>query len=177
MKVFENQLRLRTSKIFLITSLAVVVIGMLNLFLNYNKVITQVGDYQSYKFWFTLLAIIPTSLIVEAFYILVLSIVSYFVAAAMGTGFEIKKFINLSVRSLIGIPLIGISDTIGFITFESKLTDLGILGMISYIPFYIITFMSMYIFSQKLIRINKKKALVISVVAILTLIPASYPFK
>lgn len=175
-KLFEKQLKYKEGKIFLFTIIATTVLGLINIIINYTTAEGIVNEAGSSIVW-VYIGVPISAIILELFYSVACAIIAYFTAAAMQKGFDIKIFFKLAYRVLISLPLITLADMIGFIILGNKFTDYGVLGLISYIPFYGCLLLSTYYLTPQYVDLNKKQSMAMAIVLTLGMVFVSYPYK
>ncbi len=171
-RYFENK---RSKKLYRTEIVSIGLLGVINILINASAVLNEVSG-SKWQFMLTLLGNFVTATIALNFYLIVLSLASYFAAAAMGIGYNIRVFGRLSVKALFFAPLITFSDTLGFLICGKKLISFGALGMLSYIPFYASAFYLMFLLLPQYMEADKKQRIIISLVGLLALIASTYPY-
>lgn len=175
-KLFEKQLKYSEGKMFLITIIATTLLGLINIVINYTTAEGIVNEAGSSIVW-VYIGVPVSAIILELFYSVACAIITYFTAAAMQKGFDIKIFFKLAYRILISLPLITLADMVGFIVLENKFTDYGLIGILSYLPFYACLFLSTYYLAPKYVELNKKQSMAMAIVLTVGMIFISYPYK
>ena len=175
-KIFEKQLKYSERKMFLITIVATTILGLINIVINYTTAEGIVNEAGSSIVW-VYIGVPVSAVILELFYSVACAIITYFTAAAMQKGFDIKIFFKLAYRILISLPLITLADMAGFIVLGKKFTDYGFLGILSYLPFYGCLLLSTYYLAPKYVELSKKQSMAMAVVLTIGMIFVSYPYK
>jgi len=175
MKILAYQGRYGAKKVALYTLLASAGLGIINLLINRGVLSSQFGEKTA-----NMLILVPgvifVSAVVYIFYVLVVSLALYFSAAAFNSGMEIKKCFGAAVRILLPLPLLTLSDTVGFLIFGRKLISLGVLGKLSYFPFYILIFFSLLAVLPKYTNLNTGKNKTLAIIVLLVIFLVSFPF-
>ncbi len=137
-----------------------VLFSLINMFLNFT-VVKATG----LPIILSIVIAIITPILTHGLTIVALAVITYFVGAALGTEFDIAKFMNLSANSLMYFPLTIATSTVGFLTVGNAFYTYGAVGLISFIPFYVLTAISTYKYLPVIINeTNKKKNIVISII-------------
>ncbi len=137
-----------------------VLLSLLNLVLNFD-VVKGTG----LPILLSIAIAIITPIFTHSLTIVALAVIAYFVGAALGTEFDIKKFMHLSACSLMYFPLTIATNTVGFLTVGNAFYTYGTVGLISFIPFYVLTAISTYKYLPIIINeTSKKKNIAISII-------------
>ena len=170
----EKISKTRSKKIFYSSVLVWAFLGTINILLNINEVMVLMeGSYTSLAFG--LIGNYISALFSMYHMVIVTSLVTYFVAAAMNIGFDIKMFGRISAKALAFAPLLGLSDMIGLVFWGEKLTNFGLLGLLSYIPFYFTTAYLHYAVLPDYISTSKKQRVILMIAATAAAMYASHP--
>lgn len=92
-------------------------------------------------------------------------------------GFDIKIFFKLAYRVLIALPLVTLADMVGFLVLGNKFTDYGVLGLLSYIPFYGCLLLSTYYLAPRYVDLNKKQSMTMAIILTIGMVFVSYPYN
>ena len=112
----------------------------------------------------SVLLAIFTPILTQAATIVAMAVISYFIGAALGTEFDIKKFMKLSAYSLLFFPITTASNTLGYLIIGKTFISFGLIGLLSFIPFYILTSLIAYKCLPIILNeTNKKKNTAISI--------------
>lgn len=151
-------------------------LGIASMIMNYRLVMEQLSN-SFIKYVLALLGNFVNSLLSVNFYLMILSLTTYFAAAAMQKGFDIRVFGRMSMKALSFLPLTGVSDILGLIVFGKKLIAFGAIGLISYIPFYFSVFFLIFLLLPDYLEVTKKEDYIISALGTIAIIIASYPYS
>ena len=150
-------------------------LGSINLLLNYQSLMDSVGE-SKVKFAAAFATCFIFAFVVQVAYVIALNLILYFSAAAVNKGFDFKALLGLSTRAMILTPYLTLTDTIGFIIFGKKLVSFGVIGLLSYIPFYLFVGSILYKLLPRYLDLTHKQRMTISIIAGLLMIGVSYPY-
>lgn len=174
--LFEKQLKFKEGKILLFTIIATTVLGLINIIINYATAEGIVNEAGSSIVW-VYIGVPISAVVLELFYSVACAIITYFTAAAMQKGFDIKIFFKLAYRVLIALPLVTLADMVGFLVLGNKFTDYGVLGLLSYIPFYGCLLLSTYYLAPLYVDLNKKQSMTMAIILTIGMVFVSYPYN
>ena len=166
---------MEAKKQFLLGMILLAFFGVLNMLLNFSKVLHIVDN----SLLMAILGIFSNFVIaflVHGFYVLALALLLYFCSAIVGEFFAIGVFIRLSISVFIFNFLVGIADFVGFITIGEKFSRRGFIGLVSYLPFYIMSLLLLNHHLKKLDTYSKKQLIVFNILGFFLIIAISYPW-
>ena len=174
-KILDQLHQNSSLKIFIISFSIWAMLGVFTMLLNFSKVLAMLdGSY--FIFGLSIIGNFSMGFVIQSFYVLALSLLLYFVSAATGLILEIGAFIRVSIRVLMFTFLIGISDLIGFLMIGEKFTMLGTIGILTYIPFYVMVFISLRHLLPTIGEYSKYLRQFIALIGTILIIIISYPF-
>ena len=92
----------------------------------------------------------------------------YFISAAVGIGYDMKKCLKLSFFVLSSMPIMTFMDSISIMFFRFKFSDSGLIGNLGFIPFYIAVFYLIYKLVPEIDEcLSKKQRTVFSVLGLI----------
>ena len=141
----------------------------------YKKIILMV-DGSLLKFVLALLTNYMNAWVSYNFYMVIVALVTYFVAAGMNIGFDIKIFGRMAAKALCFSPIMALLDMIGLMIFNSKFIEMGIRGWLVYIPFFIIFSYVYYQLIPAYLEIKERNRKILGISALLAILLASYPY-
>lgn len=153
---------------FFMTSFFLIIAGLLNTFINFDSLL-KISRYKIN----TPIVIYSISAIASIgsliIFIVILSLILYFVSAAMNKGFILSDFIQISIMSLQWLPLqIIINDALSLAGFN--LAQLGLTVTLLYTPMYLLIGYSIYKKTKLFINTTNKQSVIISVFGTISLI-------
>ena len=172
--LLEKQLKHRIFSVFLLALFVNALFGFINMTVNYSVVTAHADDLNipvivMYAFvpFVSLLSIIAS--------VFSMSLITYFLAAFWGFGFNYQSFVKLSARCCAWIPLMTLIDTLQFIMLGKRMVSDTILGLIFYLPFYFLIYCSVSAYTPQYVPVDKKKMQAFSIVVTALMIIATYP--
>lgn len=174
--LFEKQTNYKESTILVFTIIVNTVLGLINILINYDAAVKAATEVGSSVIWIAV-GVPITVLMLLLFYAVAYAMVTYFTAAAMQKGFDIKTFFRLAFRALAFLPLITLADMCGFLLIGKKFTDYGLVGLLSYIPFYSCLFLATYYLAPRYVNLDKKQTMILTVIVSVAMFFITYPYK
>lgn len=175
MRTLAYQNRYRAKNVALFTLLATAVLGIFNILINREAISSQFGERTA-----NVLILIPGVIFVSAglyiFYVIVVGLALYFATAALNSGLDVKKSFAASIRILLPLPLLTLSDTVGFLVAGRKLISMGLLGKLSYLPFYVLFFLSALVVLPRYTDLNAAKTRTLALILLAAIFLVSFPF-
>ena len=166
----------RAKKIYFAVTLVWALLGIINVLINFKQAMIMLNN-SWLNLVLTLVGNLVSANISVAFYIGVMAFATYFIAAAMNKGFDIKKFLRLSVKSIVFVPLLAISDMIGFLIIGEKFTSFNkFVGVATYIPFYITVFFLFVYLAPSYVETSYKQRYILAAFAVISLIFTTFPY-
>lgn len=165
----------RSKYLFYASVLVTSVVGVVNLLINYSTLVESVADRSWWQIPFAFLSVFIMAFISQAANVVALSLICYFTCAAMNTGFETIRFIRMAAKALVISPWLTFTDTIGFLVFGQKLVSFGMIGLLSYVPFYVGVAYLIYNVAPQYVSLDHRGRKILALVAGIAMILLSYP--
>lgn len=162
--------KFKAIKMLLITIISMIALNFLGLLASINE-FNEISDGK--------ILVILSNLIIPVVVLIVclfeVGFAFYFISAAVGFKYDMRKSLRLSVFTLMWMPVMTLMDTLGVLLFKIKFSKIGLLGNLAFIPFYIIAFCAIYNLIPMLDdTATKKQRLIFSILATIVLILVTF---
>lgn len=166
-------------KLLFIEIALISLLGFANTIINHDQLAEKMAEIinnDGLVYVVSTIAVIFNAIILQCSTVLAISIVAYFVSAAMGKGTNIKRFGGLAIRTTFFTFTMTLIDLIGFLTIKKKLISFGVVGVLGYLPFYLSVFLLMYKLADTKMEFSQKQKMVLSAICSISSVLITYPF-
>ena len=135
----KRQLNHRLITAILVALIVNAIFGFINMVLNYSIVQANADNLNVPVIVMYIFAPVVSFISLGA-NVFSMSLITYFVAAFLGFGFNYQQFVKLSARCCVWIPVMTLIDTLQFMIVGKRLISYSIFGLVCYIPFYFLIY-------------------------------------